>query len=396
MYLIRVLFRTILCSMLPLCLLCGSLSVSAYTGSARQNKTAGTNLRVMSYNVLMDNGEGGISWGRPMDSLLDGNTGHRPDGAVACIQHYAPDVVMFQEFSYNWYQSVRAGLPDYVFVNTRDEGKDDYMCTALMYNTKTLRLVDTDLVGYHNTRWGKQRMRYMNVGVFEIIATGEQFMAISTHLDSGKAEGDGLNRPAQAKQMAAQLNAYKQEFGCPIIAAGDYNSTAKDVPISTITKEAQMAVANDGGRDSIDYILMSKGVSCSYYTTLTDADVAPSSDHLPVMADFVVQKYQFPTMTTTTEATTTTTVYDPIVIQKNTTTAVENDSAQPTEGLDVEETTTTKAEGNKDKQDTTVEKTESPALTALPVWALALLGFGGTALLGGLAFLIVMLATRNK
>ena len=393
---IRVLFRTILCSMLPLCLLYGSLSVSAYTGAARQNKTAGTNLRVMSYNVLMDNGEGGISWGRPMDSLLDGNTGHRPDGAVACIAYYAPDVVMFQEFSYNWYQSVRSGLADYAFINTRDEGKDDYMCTALMYNTKTLRLVDTDLVGYNNTRWGKQRMRYMNVGVFEIIATGEQFVAISTHLDSGKAEGDGLNRPAQAKQMAAQLNAYKQEFGCPIIAAGDYNSTEKDVPISTVTKEAQMTVANDGGRDSIDYILMSQGVSCSYYTTLSDADVAPSSDHLPVMADLSVDKYQFPTTTSTTAATTTTTVYDPIVIQKNTTTAVEDDSAQPTEGSDVEETTTTKAETNEEKKDTSAEKKEPPAPTTLPVWALVLMGFGGTALLGGLAFVIVMLATRNK
>ena len=396
MRLIRALFRIVLCGVLPLCLVCGSLPVAAYTGSARQNKTAGSNLRVMSYNVLMDDGEGGISWGRPMESLLDGNTGYRPDGAVACIQHYAPDVVMFQEFSYNWYKALRSALSDYAFINTKDEGKEDYMCTALMYNTKTLRLVDTDLVGYNNTRWGKQRMRYMNVGVFEIIATGEKFVAISTHLDSGKADGDGLNRPAQAKQMAQQLNTYKQEFGYPIIAAGDYNSAEKDVPISTITKEAQMTVANDGGRDSIDYMLMSQGVSCSYYTTLNDADVAPSSDHLPVMADFAVQQYQFPTTTTTTEATTTTTVYDPIVIQKNTTTAAEDDSAQPTEGSDVEETTTTKAEGNKDKQEASTEKTEPPAVTVLPVWALALLGFGGTAVLGGVAFLIVMLATRKK
>ena len=396
MRLIRVLFRTVLCSVLPLCLLCCSLSVSAYTGAARQAKTAGTNLRVMSYNVLMDNGEGGISWGRPMESLLDGNTGYRPDGAVACIQHYAPDVVMFQEFSYNWYKALRSALSDYAFINTKDEGKEDYMCTALMYNTKTLRLIETDLVGYNNTRWGKQRMRYMNVGVFEIIATGEKFVAISTHLDSGKADGDGLNRPAQAKQMVQQLNTYKQEFGYPIIAAGDYNSTEKDVPISTITQEAQMTVANDGGRDSIDYMLMSQGVSCSYYTTLADGDVAPSSDHLPVMADFAVQKYQFPTTTTTTEATTTTTVYDPIVIQKNTTTVVEGDSAQPTEESDVEQTTTTQAESKKDKQDASTEKTEPPALTVLPVWLLVLLGFGGTAVLGGLAFVIVMLATRKK
>ena len=57
--------KALLCGSLSLCLLGGSLAVSAYTGSAPKEKTAGTNLRVMSYNVLVDN-----------DESLDGSMGY--------------------------------------------------------------------------------------------------------------------------------------------------------------------------------------------------------------------------------------------------------------------------------------------------------------------------------
>jgi len=150
---IHVLLRTMLCSVLPLCLLCGSVSVSAYTGSAPQEKTAGANLRVMSYNVLVDNDEslGGWNWGKPL--------GNRGDKASACMDYYKPDVIGLQECNYKWHVSLRQNLPDYDFVNpdvpsvmplekTDSLGKKDWMCTTLMYNTKPLTLLENELVGY--------------------------------------------------------------------------------------------------------------------------------------------------------------------------------------------------------------------------------------------------------
>ena len=189
---IRVFFRIVLCAAMPLCLLCTGLPVFAYTGTAPKDKTAGTNLRVMSYNVLVDNDEslGGWSWGQAL--------GNRGDKASACINYYRPDVIGLQECNYKWHVSLRKNLSDYDFVNpdvpaeqrledSKSLGKKDWMCTTLMYNTKTLTLLDNELVGYSVNYWGCiQRMRYVSMALFEIKATGEKFAFISTHLDAEK------------------------------------------------------------------------------------------------------------------------------------------------------------------------------------------------------------------
>ena len=48
-----------------------------------------TTLRVMSYNLLADNAEGGYEWGTPI--------GERYKGVEACLQTRMPDVAGLQE-----------------------------------------------------------------------------------------------------------------------------------------------------------------------------------------------------------------------------------------------------------------------------------------------------------
>ena len=424
MQLMRVLFRAVLCAALPLCLICGGMPVSAYTGSAPLEKTAGANLRVMSYNVLVDNDEslGGWSWGQAL--------GTRGDKASACINYYKPDVIGLQECNYKWHVSLRQNLPDYDFVNpdvpeeqrlekTESLGKKDWMCTTLMYNTKTLTLVHNELVGYSVNYWGCiQRMRYVSMALFEIKASGQKFVFISTHFDAERDSKGQSIRVTQAGELADCIQRYKDTYGCPVISTGDYNSGFSDAPIQTVVQEAGMT-SSEANRGGIDYILFSKGVESKFFTTISDADVAGASDHSPVMADLAVAGEPFPTTratsaTTTSSSrpyhTTSSTTYGSVVVNKNTTTTTgwedvtasaptEDTTTAPTEdgttAAASDETTTAAPEKGEEDASADSVKEQPPALTTLPVWLLVVLGFGGTALLAGLVFVVIMLATRK-
>ena len=328
MKLCRVFLRALLCGVLLLSMVCGGLSVSAYSGSAPKDKADGANLRVMSYNVLVDNDEslGGWSWGQPL--------GNRGDKASACIDYYKPDVIGFQECNYKWHVSLKDNLKDYAFVNAdvpeeqalekaESLGKKDWMCTTMMYNTKTLTLIKNELIGYSCNYWGCiQRMRYASMAVFEIKATGERFTFFSTHLDAEQDEkGQGM-RMTQSTELVEVINRYKSTYGHPVIGTGDFNSKFADNPIQNIVNKAGMT-ASVNNRTGIDYVLFSAGVVGKSFTAVSDNDVKGASDHAPVFADLLVQNYKFKT-TNTTKATTASTTAAPqqgpgVVITKNTT-----------------------------------------------------------------------------
>ncbi len=288
----RTFSKAFLCGLLSLCLVGSCLSVYAYTGSSSKDRTADTNLRVMSYNVLVDNDEslGGWSWGQPL--------GTRGDRASACIDYYRPDVIGFQECNYKWHVSLKENLKDYAFVNAdvpekqylekaESLGKKDWMCTTMMYNTKTLTLVENELIGYSVNYWGCiQRMRYISMALFEITATGERFVFISTHLDAEKDSKGQANRVTQTGELADRIEYYKNVYGCPIISTGDYNSGYSDAPIQQLVNVGMTSHANNRG--GIDYILYSAGVTAKYFTVVGDADVQGASDHKPIFADVQV------------------------------------------------------------------------------------------------------------
>ena len=97
----RVFVKSFLCGLLPFSLLLSGLSVSAYTGNSAKTLTSGADIRVMSYNTLVDNDEanGGWNWGQPL--------GNRAEKAAAAIEYYKPDVIGLQENNYNWHVALQ-------------------------------------------------------------------------------------------------------------------------------------------------------------------------------------------------------------------------------------------------------------------------------------------------
>ena len=319
---------SLLCGILPISLLLGGISVSAYTGSSSQTLTNGAEIRVMSYNTLVDDDEtlGGWSWGQPL--------GNRGDKAAAAINYYKPDVIGLQENNYKWHVSLRKNLPDYDYVNAdvplsmpleakESLGKKDWMCTTMMYNTKTLKLIEKELVGYTVNYWGSiQRMRYASMAVFEIKASGERFTFFSTHLDAEQDDKGQRMRMTQSDELAVIIKEYKSTYGHPVIGTGDFNSKFADEPIQNIVSKAGMT-SSANNRSGIDYVLFSAGVVGKSFTIVKDNDVLGASDHAPVFADLLLQDYQFKTTKATGNTTASTTSAPQqgpgVVITKNTT-----------------------------------------------------------------------------
>ncbi len=291
----RLFLMSVLCGILPISLLLGSMPVAAYTGNSTKDLTAGADIRVMSYNTLVDNDEanGGWSWGQPL--------GNRAEKAAAAILHYQPDVIGFQENNYNWHVALRALLPDYDYVNANvpmsmpledrnSLGKKDWMCTTMMYNTNTLELLDYELIGYSVNYWGCiQRMRYLSMALFRVKATGKRFVFTSTHFDAeNKADGRGQkNRVIQATEMAENIQRYVETYGCSVISTGDFNSGYNDDPISKIREMTGMT-SHSNNRGGIDYILYTPDVTAKYFTVVNDADLSGASDHKPIFADLSI------------------------------------------------------------------------------------------------------------
>ncbi len=273
-------------------------ATSGYQGTAQKDKTTGADIRMMTYNVLVDKdlANGGYDWSSETATI-----DVRAPKAIAMIKYYQPDVIALEEFSGNWYTYFRNDLTDYAFAETAslDSQNNGLLYTTLVYNTKTVRLLDTELHGLTNTRWGKQGMRYVNVGFFEVIATGEKFIACATHTDAGSltgtsdvngdgvaAEGDGYWRQFQTAEIAEILNELSTTHKMPVLCGGDYNCSGEETASYSKLTEAGLTDSTSGRY--IDHIFYNSMVTHLYDVTVTDALVAApaASDHNAVFGDF--------------------------------------------------------------------------------------------------------------
>ena len=271
-------------------------SDAGYQGSYPEQMTSGADIRFMTYNVLVgqDTNKGGYSWGQPI--------GTRPEKACAMINYYKPDVIALEEFSGEWYEYFQANMTDYAFgiMESKDSQNNGILYTCLAYNKNTIRLLDTDLFRNTVSRWGTQGMRYVNVGFFEVIATGEKFIGAVTHPDAGNLvgtsdlngdgiaeEGDGYWRPQMLEEAAAYVKGLSDEYKQPVIWGGDFNSGLEGTYDDNVSwyKVADAGFTDATAGRYIDHIFYNGMATHLYETTVADAAVNGASDHKAVFAD---------------------------------------------------------------------------------------------------------------
>ena len=236
-------------------------------------------VRVMSYNLLVDNED--YDWGTPL--------GERPNGAVAYILSTRPDVIGIQEASRGWYSAFREKLKgEYDFAEPDFGALEDGSCTGLMYDVKKLRLVASEQIIYSISN--NERMRLVDVGVFERISDGKRFAVSSTHLDSEYPGDRTAERLVQIDELIGIAKRYVSEYGCPFISTGDMNITPDKPEYKALTENGVFSDADSAPLPHVvDHIFHTYGVKPIAVTLGNDETVKGASDHLPLYADFTFE-----------------------------------------------------------------------------------------------------------
>ncbi|MBR2370936.1 MAG: endonuclease/exonuclease/phosphatase family protein [Clostridia bacterium] len=258
-----------------------------YTGGDSASFADGTDIRIMSWNILFQVGSG---------SPIPG----RDDRVCATILTFQPDVIGIQEATPAWYTELEAGIGlQYGFVyqkNTR--GGNNY--SGIAYNKETVKVVKQDMLFFSSGN--SDKMRVACWAMFERLADGKQFIVVNTHWDPGDA---GSVRLVQAKEEAALINQLVATHKVPVFATGDFNCKEDSEPFTVFMNTTGMQdskydskVINrqtttyhtlnqpvPNSKLSIDHITATNDVELLYYNTLIDDFVIKASDHCPIYVD---------------------------------------------------------------------------------------------------------------
>ena len=254
-----------------------------YHAENRVELTEGADLRIMSFNILNE------AWATTPDMT------ERIPGVIGCIRAYKPDVIGIQEVSPNWYAQLYKYLgDDYVFLNTDIDGKKDYNYTALAYNKNTVKLLTEKL--YFFSVGNNKRIRLINMGYFEHIATGNTFVVTNTHYNANHTtvEKEEQNRFVQASEFVSEITSYVKSYQCPVFSTGDYNCKEGSRPYEKMMESGLIVsskyMAKEKGlkanENSIDHILYTGDATPLYFSFVLDQTVINASDHKPLFADF--------------------------------------------------------------------------------------------------------------
>jgi len=177
-------------------------------------------VRVMSYNVLVD-----FDWGAGVNPVQP-----RAAKFFKMLEAYRPDVIGVQEQSRAWTSAFVQYLPDgYKVINPVSTFKQQKM-TALVYNSDTLKLIDSGDYKFRTYKDANKQLRRVVWGVFEVKETGKRFGVTNTHLDFITSyDEEYLNTRFQEigseiDEMMATVSKIINKYDCPVFSTGDYNT----------------------------------------------------------------------------------------------------------------------------------------------------------------------------
>lgn len=253
-------------------------------------------LKILSYNLRVDFGADD-----------ENNWEFRRDFLTEQLGFYAPDFIGTQEGKAHQLAFIRTALPDYESIGiSRDNSKTEGEFSAILYNTKRFKIIDSATFWLSETPnvkskgWDAALERICTYGLFEEKATGKRFYVFNTHLDH---MGE-LARTNSAKLIVEKIKSINTQ-NLPVIFTGDFNSAPNSAAYQTIvtvmedtktiskTKPFGPTGTFNGFKFHepvtllIDYIFVSKSnIDVLKHAILSDSkDCKYPSDHLPVYAE---------------------------------------------------------------------------------------------------------------
>ena len=267
-----------------------SSSVVAYAvEDADAVRSADTDIRVMSYNVLSKE----LSTSKP--DFRD-----RQDHVFTTILNYAPDVIGLQEVSQTAWTLFEQKLGHRYGFAGQKTPSNAWSYTGLMWDKEKVTLIETQSVNYNQ---GNKRIRLFVWGLFERNGTGERFIVASTHWGLNDAECS-----SHAADMTLLVKALRTKYSVPVITVGDFNTPQeKEYYKSYLTQSGQTDTQNSSKRvvlcpdvskpnepfvhitSLIDHVTCTKDLKALLYKRVINEETHKASDHYPIYVDFAFQ-----------------------------------------------------------------------------------------------------------
>lgn len=279
---------------------CASGRAGGVSSASPSGVTAGTPLRVMTFNLRYNNpGDGINAWP------------NRKAWVAKLIRFHDADVVGVQEALHGMLVDLDTLLPEYSRVGVgRTDGKDKGEFSAILYKKNRVEMLENqtfwlstnpEVVGVK--AWDAALERIATWGRFRDRASGCTYVHLNTHFDH---VGEQARRES-AKLIRRKLATIAGTL--PVIMTGDLNSPPTSTAYTTLTSGAVdggLAPLIDGyvssregnygpsgsfnsfkeiGDARIDYVMVSPGIEVLKHGILSDRwDQRFPSDHLPVIA----------------------------------------------------------------------------------------------------------------
>ncbi|MBR7108053.1 MAG: hypothetical protein IKC89_06550 [Lentisphaeria bacterium] len=275
-------------------LLCGMALLSASGAEAVFNypdaleRVPGSNLRVVSYNILAKKWEHQNGARKAEDRAPD---------VVKIIHQLQPDFAGLQELDPIWYKLLADAIKPWKFA---ENPYDKNMC-AVIYDSRKYRQLDGGMFPFVSKNYAIRCLRWT---LLEEIGSGKKFIVTNTHWE--------LKVPRRLKnagKMAESLKKLQKRFpGIPFFCTGDYNSTrdseefTKLLKLSGFKDAVQNAEITENAKLSstihpverkprfnkthIDHIVFYGDVKVLSAKLGLGGLLMQSSDHLPLVADF--------------------------------------------------------------------------------------------------------------
>ena len=248
-----------------------------------ETRAEGTDLRIMSYNILAN------VWGAGKMQIQ-----YRVPLVAEIIKKVAPDFAGLQEV--DSYTMLKKSLHPYKFIT-----KPRNMC-AIVYDSRKYREVKSDVWTLLNKPSG---IRCLVWCLFEEISTGKQIIITNTHWQLSQRQ-----RLRDAEIMAKYIADLQKMFpNVPIVCTGDFNTNVSRPDLQLFLKESGFKDAvetasvcenktvssyfnpkflkkPETGKRHIDHIITTDDLIPLSAKLLAGDIIYEASDHLPIIADF--------------------------------------------------------------------------------------------------------------
>lgn len=253
-------------------------------------KTDGTDLRIMSWNILTE------FWNSKIPVEM------RQEGLASLINAYKPDVVGMQEVSEIWMNAIKAEFKESYKLVTEKTCYDRPALATILYNSETVKPIAFECTPFSNDKTALNTI--ITWAAFERLSDGKRFIVITSHWANNQLP---QHVPIHLADTVSVVKKLEKEYpDVPIFVTGDYNKneksdqyiefaekigyqdpkfTAKQILSQVKTNASIYKDLPQGTGDAIDHIFVTPGKEVELYNIVSDKTARYASDHSPVYID---------------------------------------------------------------------------------------------------------------